>query len=374
MPILRSVARGFPPHYSSQEDLTAALAALWQKKPFNAARLASLHRNMLVGGRHHALPLTEYPALATFTATNEAYLQAAVPLAASVAERALHAAGLRPEDVDQLFFVTVTGVAVPSVDARVCNVLPFRRDLKRTPIFGLGCVAGAAGLARANDYVRAFPQHTALLVSVELCSLTLQRGDVSVANLLASGLFGDGAAAAVVVGDAVAQAPAPLPALSQGSVASGTPNDSVTALRAQVLGTHAVFYADTEGLLGWNVTSEGFRIVLSGAVPEVLGRDLRAQVDAWLARHDVARQEVAHWICHPGGPKIFETVGQCLEVEPEALNRTKQSLLRFGNLSSASVLLVLEDTANAAPSPGALGVVMAFGPGFCAEMVLIRWI
>jgi alkylresorcinol/alkylpyrone synthase len=195
-PRISTVVRAVPEHYADQEELIAAFRALWSTEYFNVERIEQLHRAVEVKGRHLALPLADYPALETFEARNNAWIKAAVELGEKVSAEALRRAELVPTEIDALFFVSVTGIATPSIDARLVNRLGFRPDIKRTPIFGLGCVAGAAGTARAADYLRAFPRHRALLLSVELCSLTLQRKDLSIANIISSGLFGDGAAAA----------------------------------------------------------------------------------------------------------------------------------------------------------------------------------
>jgi alkylresorcinol/alkylpyrone synthase len=222
-----------PPHRVEQEELIAALRGLWAAKHFNVERLEELHRAVKVSARHLALPLSEYARLDTFQKSNDAWIAAAQDLGEAALRTALDRAGLVPDEVDHLVFVTVTGIATPSLDARLVNRLRMKRTVKRTPIFGLGCVAGAAGLARAADDLRAAPGEVAVLLSVELCSLTLQREDVSVANIISSGLFGDGAAAVVLAGGARrAQGP-------------------------RVAATRSVFYPDTERVMGWDVVDSG---------------------------------------------------------------------------------------------------------------------
>ena len=201
-PAILSVGRALPPNYVDQETLIQALTAYWSAKHYNPDRLADIHRAAKVGGRHLALPLAEYPSLDTFGKTNDAFLRVGAEVGEEAIRRALDAAGFSPRDVDQLWFVTVTGISTPSLDARLANRLGLKPSLKRVPIFGLGCLAGAAGLARATDALRAFPGEVAVLLSIELCSLTLQRDDASVTNLVATGLFGDGAAAVVLAGGA----------------------------------------------------------------------------------------------------------------------------------------------------------------------------
>jgi len=347
---IAGVGAAFPPNFYDQETLLAAFRAHWATRHYNLERLEALHRNVLVGGRHLALPLEDYARLEGFGAANGAWLRVAQDIGELAVRRALAAAGLAPAEVDAIFSVTVTGVAAPSLDARLANRLPLPARVKRVPIFGLGCVAGAAGISRAADYLKAYPDHVAVLLSVELCSLTLQPGDLSIPNLIASGLFGDGAAAVVLCGRRRAGA------------------------GPRVLATRSVFYPGTESVMGWDVTDTGFRIVLSAEVPEVARRFLRADVDAFLADHGLTRRDVATWIAHPGGPKVLQAMAAALEVDDAALAPAWRSLREVGNLSSTSVLLVLQDfLANHAPPPGSFGVITAMGPGFCSELVLVRW-
>jgi alkylresorcinol/alkylpyrone synthase len=347
---IAAVGAGFPPHFYGQEELLAAFRERWGARYFNLGRLEQLHRNVRVGGRHLALAMDEYPKLSGFGAANDAWIRVATEVGAAAVEDALARAGLAAADISALFFVTVTGVATPSIDARLVNRLALRPDVKRVPIFGLGCVAGAAGVARAADYVRAFPDEVAVLLSVELCSLTLQREDLSIPNLIASGLFGDGAAAAVVTG-----------------AARGGDGPEVVA-------TRSVFYPDSERVMGWDISETGFKIVLSPEVPQVVERYLRRDVDAFLAEHSLARPDIASWVCHPGGPKVLEAMENALELPADALELTWKSLAEVGNLSSTSVLLVLRDTlAERRPPPGSFGMLLALGPGFCSELVLLRW-
>ena len=349
-PRIHAVSRVLPPHHADQETLIAALRRLWATQHFNVERLEELHRAVMVNGRHLALPVDEYFSLESFQARNDAWIRVGTELAERAAREALAKAGLTPADVDHVFFVTVTGIATPSVDARLVNRLGLRPDVKRTPIFGLGCVAGAAGLARAADYLRAFPGETALLVSVELCSLTLQREDLSVANIIASGLFGDGAAAVVLRG-------------------SDVPGEGPT-----VTASRSVFYRDTERTMGWDVTGSGFKVILSPKVPQLVTANVRGDVDGFLGAHSTSRKDIQHWIAHTGGPKVLQAFEATLELPAGALRRSWESLASVGNLSSASVLFVLgEFLDERVGRAGDRGVLMAMGPGFCSELVLLSW-
>lgn len=351
---IAAVGKALPPHYYDQETLLAALRERWADRYYNLERLERLHKNVLVGGRHLALPIEEYAGLTNWGKANEAWIRVAQEVGGAAVLDALAKAGLSPADVDALIFVTVTGVATPTIDARLMNRLGLPPRVKRMPIFGLGCVAGAAGIARAADYVRGFPDQVAVLLSVELCSLTLQPEDLSIPNLIASGLFGDGAAAVVVVGD--------------------QREDERPAGGPRIVATRSVFYPDSERVMGWDISETGFKIVLSGDVPGVAREKLRPDVDAFLADQGLTRADIASWVCHPGGPKVLEAMQESLELPEGALDVTWRSLREVGNLSSTSVLLVLEETlANHRPPPGSWGMLLAMGPGFCSELVLLRW-
>jgi alkylresorcinol/alkylpyrone synthase len=354
---IAAVGRALPPHYYDQETLLAALRQRWSDRYFNPDRLERLHKNVLVGGRHLALPIEEYGALTTWGKANDAWIRVAQEVGARAVLDGLAKAGLTPDDVDALIFVTVTGVATPSIDARLMNILGLPSRVKRMPIFGLGCVAGAAGVARAADYVRAFPDQVAVLLSVELCSLTLQPEDLSIPNLIASGLFGDGAAAAVVAG-------------------ADRPAEPVTGQPAgpRIVDSRSVFYPDTERVMGWDISETGFKIVLSADVPLVARDRLRPDVDSFLAEHGLEVSDIDSWVCHPGGPKVLEAMQEALDLPPGALDVTWRSLQEVGNLSSTSVLMVLAETLeNHRPPPGSYGVLLAMGPGFCSELVLLQW-
>jgi alkylresorcinol/alkylpyrone synthase len=340
----------FPPNYYPQAVLLAALREYWRDRIENPRMLDQLHAHAGVDGRHLVMPLDRYYGLDTFGQANRIWIDAAQDLGEKAIRCAMGRAGLPLSKIGALFFVSVTGVASPSIDARLINRMKLPRNLRRTPIFGLGCVAGAAGVARAADYVRAYPDQVAVLLSVELCSLTLQREDVSVANLVSSALFGDGAAAVVLAGK------------------------SVPLAGPEVLATRSVFYEDTEDVMGWDISEKGFRIVLSRDVPKVTRENLGRDVDAFLAEQGLKREDIGSWVLHTGGPKVLEATTEALGLHDGELQASWDCLRRTGNLSSASVLCVLEEVMlRRRPPAGTLGILAAMGPGFCSELVLLRW-
>lgn len=333
--------------------MTDAFADILDSSGVNRGLLERFHANAGVSQRHLALPLECYWELKDFGAANDEFIRVATQLGSRAVGEALGGVGLAPRDVDLVVSTTITGLAVPSIEARVAGMIGLRDDVKRIPLVGLGCVAGAAGVARVHDYLLGHPDDVAVLLSVELCSLTVQRDDTSVANLVASGLFGDGAAAVVMVGERRAEA-------------LGIRSPQVVASRSRL-------YVDTERAMGWDVGATGLRIVLGVEVPDLVRANVRGDVDAFLALHGLTRSDIGWWVAHPGGPKVLEAMQEALEVPREALGVTWRSLDRIGNLSSASVLHVLADTLrDHAPQPGSWGVLMAMGPGFCLELVLLR--
>ncbi|WP_333771112.1 type III polyketide synthase [Streptomyces sp. IBSBF 2435] len=339
-----------PPHQYEQYEITEALAGLGAAPPIARAVLERVHAASAVRTRRLALPLERYATLHGFGEANDCFIEVAQELGEQAVTDALADAGIRPDEVDLVISTSVTGIAAPSIEARIAGRLGLRPDVKRVPVFGLGCVAGAAGLARLHDYLEARPQGVAVLLSVELCSLTLQRNDTSTANVVAGALFGDGAAAVVAVGrDRAAAGP-------------------------EVVATRSRLYPDTERLLGWEIGDDGFRIVLGSDLPDLVRRHFGPEVRGFLADHGLKPEDVTGWVCHPGGPKVLEAVRETLDLPARALEATWRSLAEVGNLSSASVLHILRDTlAGDRPLPGSPGLMMAMGPGFCSELVLLRW-
>ncbi|HXJ92488.1 MAG TPA: 3-oxoacyl-[acyl-carrier-protein] synthase III C-terminal domain-containing protein [Terriglobia bacterium] len=346
---IASVGSAFPQHYFSQGVLTEKLKAYWGSRLNSPQLLDRLYKNCAVDGRFLSLAPEAYYSLNNFGQANDAWIKCAMEVGEQALCKALVGAGLTPSDIDAIFMISVTGIASPSLDARLANRMGFSPRIKRIPIFGLGCVAGAAGLARASDYVRAYPGHVAALLSVELCTLTLQRDDVSMANLISAGLFGDGAAAVIVTG------------------AERRPDG------LQVLATRSVFYPDTEHIMGWEITDKGFQIVLSPNLPALIEEHLGEDVEAFLTDCGLEHDDIGCWVLHTGGPRILEATANALKLPREALEVSWDCLRRVGNLSSASVLLVLEEFIRRRPAPGTYGLLAAMGPGFCSELVLLRW-
>ncbi|HJS18549.1 MAG TPA: 3-oxoacyl-[acyl-carrier-protein] synthase III C-terminal domain-containing protein [Anaerolineales bacterium] len=354
MSVIVSTKTGFPEHYYPQNTLLTAAQEEWKKKRASILKpLEQFYANVKVKGRYLAWPLERYKEPTTFEERNNAYIETALELGEQTICALLDQVQMSPQEIDQLTTISSTGIAVPALDARLMNRIPFSRRMKRLPLFGLGCVGGAAGIARTADYLQGHPGETVILLAVELCSLTIQRDDLSLANLVASGLFGDGAAAVLMVGDDHSMAQADMP---------------------RVIDSQSQFFPGTEHIMGWDVTDSGFKVLLSADIAQLAQSEIRPSMEAFLGRHSLTIADIDHWLVHPGGPRVIRALEEGLGLPDEALSLSWESLAEAGNISSASVLMVLDKTMKRLqPQAGERGLLMAMGPAFCAELVLLQW-
>lgn len=344
-----AIAASLPDNVHTQAEVTGVLADRLVSSKSERAVLERVHGATQVKQRHFALPIQQYVDLNSFTQSNLLFAEHALALVERSTREALETSGTSPDEVDHLFFTTVTGVGAPSLDVQLATRLGFRADLRRTPSFGLGCVAGAAGIARVADYLAGHPDAVALVVSVELCSLTIQWEDRSMANFIGTGIFGDGAATVVMVGE----------------------NHPLAKRGIEVIASRSALYPESQDMIGWKIGSTGFTLMLEAGVPNLIATNFAHEVDAFLDSQGLSRNDIDVWIAHPGGPKILDAFSESLELKQQDLASSWAVLAKAGNMSSAAVLHVLADVQE--QPRGSTGLLFAMGPGVSCELVLLRW-
>ena len=347
-PRLIALATAAPAFDMPQDEVTARAATLFAPVQGGFHRLAPMYRNARIERRHACVPLDWFMESHGFAERNALYLEHATRLLAEAAERALAQVGLAPGEIDTIVTVSSSGVATPALDARVMGRLGFRPDVQRLPIFGLGCAGGVMGLARAAAMARAEPGSRVLLLVVELCSLTFRRQDKSKSNVVATALFGDGAAAAVVTCR---------PDL-------GDPS----APRLGPWGEHT--WPGSLDVMGWEVADDGLKVVFSRDIPALVREDLRPVLVRFLARHSLALADIDEFVCHPGGAKVVDALEDCLELDRGALVHAHETLRAHGNMSAATVLFVLRAAMD--QRAGGRRLMTTLGPGFTAAMLVLE--
>jgi alkylresorcinol/alkylpyrone synthase len=353
MPHIAGITTANPPHILEQQDAKHFARMLFGPQ---AEHLMPVFDNSLIDRRHFATEIEWFFQQHDFTETNDMYIRSAVNLAEEVVTKLAKLCHIGTEDFDAIFFVSTTGLSTPSIDALLFNRIPLNSHIKRIPIWGLGCAAGVGGVARASEYVRAFPKHRAVVVSVELCSLAFQLNDHSKSNIVASALFADGAAACLVAGDEV-------PLLGQ------------DFSQPSILGSLSTTYPDTLDVMGWRITMEGFKIVLSKNIPSIVTSLVRSNINELLASFGLSLTDILHYAAHPGGAKVMEAYAQALSLSGDELRHSMDVLREFGNMSSTTVFFILQRLLKETRSTsGGHGLVSALGPGFSSELVLLKWV
>lgn len=348
MPRILSVATALPPHRLHQERARTEMARLTHGRP-EVERLVPVFDRSGVDTRYLVHPPEWYLEPRSFDERNREYRDRGLELAEQAARACLAEAGVGAHEVDYLFFVTTTGLATPSLDALLAARLGMCTGVRRSPLFGLGCAGGAGALSRARDVLAASPRSRALVVSVEICSLVFSRHAMTATDLIGVALFGDGAAAVLLGGD-----------------------DAHTS-GINIVATRTRLFPEAQHLMGWDFTSDGMRLVLSRDIPAFVSAELAPVVTAFVGEHGMSVHDVTHYVLHPGGPKVMSTYRSAFALPESAVRVARQSMRRFGNLSSASVLFMLHDVASASPAPGDTGLMLALGPGFACEMLLLKW-
>ena len=339
------------PEYRVTQDTAKAFA----KKLFNAAhldidRLLPVFDHTQIETRYFCMPPEWFETPHRFSEKNKTYCQHAIRLCHEAIERVLQKAGVAAEDIGHIFFISTTGLSTPSIDAYLFNLLKFRADIRRTPIWGLGCAGGVAGLIRAYDWLKAYPDELALVVSVELCGLTFIQNDLSKSNFVATSLFADGCGVALLAGDAVGHA-----AQKAFSIRDAT----------------SVTWPDSLNVMGWDISDAGLKVIFSRSIPQIVHQSSRPSIEAFLERNGLTLEDVDFFLSHPGGAKVIEAYTQALALSDSQIEAMRGVLRRYGNMSSATVFFVLKEFLDSDTyRPGARILSTALGPGFSAEMIL----
>ena len=347
-PTIAATATALPPYTITREDVKVYMGRVFDIPERRLEAMMSIVDNAQVHNRHAIFPLDYTIEPRPLSQTNNEYIEHAVKLGREAAEKCLERAGLQPADIDMIITVSCTGFMIPSLDAHLIEMLGFRSDVRRMPFTELGCAAGAMALSRAADFIQAYPGRNVLILAVELPTLTFQRKDISQANLISSILFGDGAAAVVV---------------------TGKPNSG-----PRILSTETYTFPNSLGAMGFDLRDSGFHILLSKDVPEMIGNKMRELVDCFFKRRGLTQDDIKGWILHPGGSRLLSNIEEALGLTKEDTQPSWDILGNVGNLSSATILFILQEWLEKRPlEPGDLAFAGAFGPGFSAEFLLLQW-
>lgn len=355
MPQILSVGTAVPPYQAAQEDSMQLSRSFFQSSFPDIDRLLGVFASSTIEKRHFCVPLEWFEEEHSFAEKNQLYIKHATELCVQAVTGCLRKRNISPEEIDCLVFVSSTGISTPSMDARLLNLLGLREEITRIPLWGLGCAGGAMGISRASEFAKAYPDALVLLVSVELCGLTFIKSDQSKSNLIATSLFADGAAAVLIAGDSR-------------MIVDTKERRAVPAIVA----TKTTTWRDSLDVMGWDLTEDGLKVIFSRDIPTLIRQRMRANVDAFLTPHRKEGSSVSHYIPHPGGAKVLVAYQKALQLEPEQTGLAAAILRQYGNMSSATVLFVLEKSLEQPWKSGERGLITALGPGFSSECILLE--
>ena len=358
IPKIASVGTYMPPFSLEQSDIEKLTKELFQHKISRLDRLLKVFENGEIKTRHFCVPPDWYRENHTFEERNALYIQLATTYSVEVIQRCLRNRSflqndISTEDIDAIVFVSSTGISTPSIDARVMNILPFSDRVVRMPIWGLGCAGGAAGISRAYDYCKAYPNAKVLVVCIELCSLTFQKEDYSKSNLIGTSLFADGAACVLVCGDNVEL-------------------EQDLAL-PHILGCGSKWMPGSEDVMGWNVKNGGLHVVFSKSIPGIISNWLAPFIHEFLSSYNMLPEEIVNFVAHPGGKKVLNAYEEALHLTKDHTAISREILKAHGNMSSPTVLYVLEQFMLQKNTSNTFGLLVALGPGFSGEALLLEW-
>jgi len=341
---LVSLATSVPPNLMHQGQVLAAARDILGHRFPEFETLSSVFANTGVINRYGVKPIEWYFDRRGWPERTEAFLEGAEALFIDVARKAIERAELRADEIDTVVTVCSTGIATPTLEARIAGKIGFRPDVSRVPLFGLGCAGGVTGLSVAARLAHARPGSNVLLVAIELCTLAVRHDELTKANVVAASLFGDGAAAAVLrAGDG-------------------------GATRVEAAGEH--LWPDTLGIMGWKIDPEGFGVIFQRTIPDFVAANMNPAVTGILARMDLSLADIGRFICHPGGAKVVSALERAFALNQGVLDHERSVLADYGNMSGPTVLFVLERVRAEGLPPRSL--LTSLGPGFTASCVSLR--
>lgn len=358
MPKIMSISSVKPNYEIKQEQAVELTRALFSGKFKDIERLLKVFDNGDIKARNLCMPLEWFEHEHDFEERTILYIKHAIDYGVQAIKKCLTdeetlETPLAPSEIDAIFFISSSGISTPSIEARIMNKIAFRDDLKRIPIWGLGCAGGAAGISRAYEFCLAYPKANVLVLSVELCSLTFQKDDYSKSNLVGASLFSDGIACVLMSGD-----------LSKTKCKKSVP---------KIIATTSKFMPDSEDVMGWDVKNNGLHVIFSKSIPAIITNWLGPVVHQFLTKNNLTKDDITHFIAHPGGKKVLKAYEESLEFDEEKLNYSREILRENGNMSSPTVLYVLERFMENEPKTDEYGLMAALGPGFCGELLLLKW-
>lgn len=352
MPRIVSVGTAVPEYKFDQQAVKQVVRYMFKEDFPAVERMLSIFDNSEISERYFCMPMEWFAEEHTFTEKNQLYITHACSLGIKAITDCLARAGIETEEIDNIIFVSSTGFSTPSIDALILNQMKFKKHIKRTPIWGLGCAGGAVGLTRAFEYLKAFPRQRVLVVALELCGLTFQRGDYLKSNLIATALFADGAAAVLVCGEQAVEKNKTYPVM---------------------LNSRSTFWQDTLSVMGWQVDDKGLHVVFSKDIPTFVKTHLKSNVESFLADNNLTLKKLKHFVMHPGGIKVIKAYQEAFSINQEATLHAQEVINKFGNMSSPTIFFVLQRALQNCGQKGELGLITALGPGFSSESILFQW-
>lgn len=348
MPFIASAAKIDFPYKTEQETAKQQALEMFSENFPEANRLIFAFDNTEIKYRNFCKPLSFYSKPNTFEERNKEYIQLSLDYSVQAAQDCITKSGVDKDDITDLVFVSTTGLATPSIDGLIINKMRLNPHVNRSPLWGLGCGGGVSGMAKANTIAIANPDAIVLLVCVELCSLTLIRSDYSKSNFIGSSLFSDGIAACIIKGD-----------------------NHTSDKQVKYVASSSKLYYDSLDVMGWDFQDSGFKVLFSKDIPAFIHEHIRDDIDEFLAKYELKISNINNFIFHPGGKKVLDAYEATLGVRGDFLKTTREVMNDYGNMSSATVLYVLEKFMREGFQPG-YGLMLSMGPGFSSEMVLLR--